>query len=221
MPVAPQVSYPGVYIQEVPSDVRTIVPVETATTAFIGRALRGPVNKPVICNSYADFHRVFGGLWLESSLGYAVNHFFLNGGSKAVIVRLYRAQGNSPARRKGRGPAQESSEEGAGAPSSAESQNPTDVDAGKAKIDANGLALKAASPGAWGNRLCARITDPDGKLRTQLDQKYRPIAFKDLFNLTVHDLGTGATEHFADLTVVDGPRQVDKVLEIESQLVAP
>jgi ABC-type transport system substrate-binding protein len=39
MPVAPQVSYPGVYIQEVPSEVRTIVPVETATTAFVGRAL--------------------------------------------------------------------------------------------------------------------------------------------------------------------------------------
>jgi hypothetical protein len=63
--------------------------VETATTAFIGRALRGPVDEPVICNSYADFQRVFGGLWLESKLGYAVSDFFQNGGSKAIVVRLY------------------------------------------------------------------------------------------------------------------------------------
>jgi phage tail sheath protein FI len=188
MPVAPAVSYPGVYIQEVVSEVRTITPVETATTAFIGRALRGPVDEPVICNSYADFQRVFGGLWLESSLGYAVNQFFLNGGSKAVIVRLYHPSTN-------------------------------DEDAGKAKIDANGLPLKAANPGAWGNHLCARVTHPDDKIKAQLAQKYG-VEEDDLFNLTVHDLGMGATEHFADLTVVPGPRRVDKVLENESQLIA-
>jgi phage tail sheath protein FI len=89
MPVMPDVNYPGVYIQEVESEVHTIVPVETATTAFIGRALRGPVNQPIVINSFADFQRIFGGLWLESNLGYAVSQFFLNGGSKAIIVRLY------------------------------------------------------------------------------------------------------------------------------------
>ncbi|MBN2133898.1 MAG: phage tail sheath family protein, partial [Sedimentisphaerales bacterium] len=192
------------YIQEVESDVRTIVPVDTATTAFIGRALRGPVNKPIICNSYADFQRVFGGLWLESNLGYAVNQFFLNGGSKAVIVRLYHPQ--------------ESSEEKTGATTSAESQNSTGVNAGKAKIDANGLALKAASPGAWGNHLCVRITSP-GQYVEQIASRYG-VTEKDLFNLTVHDTKTGATEHHADLTIVYGPRQVDKVLENESQLIA-
>jgi hypothetical protein len=40
-------------------------------------------------NSYGDFERIFGGLWIESTLGYAVRDFFLNGGSQAVIVRLY------------------------------------------------------------------------------------------------------------------------------------
>ena len=98
MPTTP--TYPGVYIQEVESDVRTIAPVDTATTAFIGRALRGPVDKPVVINSYADFQRIFGGLWLESSLGYAVNQFFLNGGSKAVVVRLYHAPDDDKARAK-------------------------------------------------------------------------------------------------------------------------
>jgi phage tail sheath protein FI len=90
MPIEPPVSYPGVYIQEVERNVRTIVPVETSTTAFVGRALSGPVNQPVTIFSWPDFERVFGGLWLESRLGFAVNAFFLNGGSKAIIVRLFR-----------------------------------------------------------------------------------------------------------------------------------
>ena len=41
-------------------------------------------------NSYADFERKFGGLWVDSSLGYAVRDFYLNGGSQAIIVRLFR-----------------------------------------------------------------------------------------------------------------------------------
>ena len=89
MPVAPPVSYPGVYIQEVPSDVRTIVPVDTATTAFVGRALRGPVDTQTVINNYANFETIFGGLWLQSAMSYAVRDFFVNGGSKAVIVRVY------------------------------------------------------------------------------------------------------------------------------------
>lgn len=91
MLVAPRVTYPGVYIQEVESDVRTIVGVDTATTAFLGRAKRGPVNEPTVLNSYADFERVYGGLWLQSTLGYAVRDFFLNGGTKAVVVRLFQS----------------------------------------------------------------------------------------------------------------------------------
>jgi uncharacterized protein len=87
MPVTP--TYPGVYIEEIPSGVRTITGVATSITAFIGRALRGPVNWAVTINSYADFERIFGGLWLESSLGYAVRDFYLNGGSQAIIVRLF------------------------------------------------------------------------------------------------------------------------------------
>ena len=45
MPVTP--TYPGVYIEEVPSGVRTITGVSTSTTAFVGRALRGPAQEPV------------------------------------------------------------------------------------------------------------------------------------------------------------------------------
>src|SRR5438309_9827659 len=87
MPVQP--TYPGVYIQELPSGVHTITGVATSITAFIGRALRGPVNKATTIESYADFERIFGGLWLESTLGHAVQDFYLNGGNQAVVARLF------------------------------------------------------------------------------------------------------------------------------------
>lgn len=55
-------TYPGVYIEEIPSGVRTITGVATSITAFVGRALRGPVNEAVVINSFGDYERVFGGL---------------------------------------------------------------------------------------------------------------------------------------------------------------
>ncbi|HRJ53107.1 MAG TPA: phage tail sheath subtilisin-like domain-containing protein [Candidatus Thiothrix moscowensis] len=87
MPVA--LSYPGVYIQEIPSGVRTITGVATSITAFIGRAKRGPVNKAVTINSFGDFERTFGGMWLDSTASFAIRDFFLNGGGQAVFVRLF------------------------------------------------------------------------------------------------------------------------------------
>jgi phage tail sheath protein FI len=62
--------------------------VATSITAFIGSALRGPTELPGSVNSFADFERVYGGLWAQSTLGYAVQQFFLNGGSQALIVRV-------------------------------------------------------------------------------------------------------------------------------------
>jgi uncharacterized protein len=87
MPTAP--TYPGVYIEEVPSGVRTITGVPTSITAFIGRALRGPEDTPVTINSYGDFDRIFGGLWTKSMLGFAVKDFYENAASgQAIIVRV-------------------------------------------------------------------------------------------------------------------------------------
>lgn len=93
-------SYPGVYIQEIPSGVRTITGVATSITAFIGRAKRGPTDKAVTINNFGDFDRIFGGIWLESTLGYAVRDFYLNGGGQAVIVRLFNpfAESSLPVR---------------------------------------------------------------------------------------------------------------------------
>ncbi|ACL24409.1 phage tail sheath family protein [Chloroflexus aggregans] len=86
MPVT--LAYPGVYIEEVPSGVRTITGVATSITAFVGRARHGPVNDPVRIQNFGDYERIFGGLWEESTMSYAVQHFFLNGGTDSLIVRL-------------------------------------------------------------------------------------------------------------------------------------
>src|SRR5688500_10123028 len=86
MPTAP--TYPGVYIEEVSSGVRTIAGVATSITAFIGRAARGPTNEPTTINNFGDYERMFGGLVADSMMSYAVRDFFLNGGGQAVIVRV-------------------------------------------------------------------------------------------------------------------------------------
>jgi uncharacterized protein len=88
MPTA--VSYPGVYVEELPSGVRTITGVATSITAFLGKALRGPVNQAVTLTSFGEFERVFDGLSADLTLGYAVRDFFANGGARAVVVRLYK-----------------------------------------------------------------------------------------------------------------------------------
>ncbi|GAB4367323.1 MAG: phage tail sheath subtilisin-like domain-containing protein [Elainellaceae cyanobacterium] len=85
MPITP--TYPGVYIEEIPSGVRTIVGVATSITVFIGRALRGPTDEAVRIQGFTDFERSYGGLWIKSPLGYMVQQYFLNGGTDAIIVR--------------------------------------------------------------------------------------------------------------------------------------
>jgi phage tail sheath protein FI len=77
-----------VYIEELPSGVRTIGGVSTSICAFAGWAAKGPNDRAVLCLSFADFDRTFGGLDPRSYLGYAVSHFFANGGSQAYVIRL-------------------------------------------------------------------------------------------------------------------------------------
>ena len=86
MPVT--TSYPGVYIEELPSGVNTITGVATSITVFIGRAEWGPVSTPTVITSFSDYDRMFGGLWANSMMSFAVNDFYQNGGSQGIIVRL-------------------------------------------------------------------------------------------------------------------------------------
>src|SRR4051812_46393642 len=89
MPVTP--TFPGVYIEELPSGVRTITGVSTSIAAFIGRAPRGPVDRAVVVTSYDDFVRNFGELDGTYPMGFAVRDFYLNGGTTAVIVRIFKS----------------------------------------------------------------------------------------------------------------------------------
>src|SRR5262249_30497928 len=84
-------TFPGVYIEEIPSAVHTITGVATSIAAFIGWAAQGPTNEAVLVQSFSDFEFQFGGLDSRSLLGYSVNHFFGNGGQQAYIVRLVKS----------------------------------------------------------------------------------------------------------------------------------
>jgi uncharacterized protein len=121
-------TYPGVYIQELPSGVRTISGVATSITAFVGRAQRGSTNEPVPVFSFADYERAFGGLWDLSTMSFAVQQYFQNGGGQALIVRVHK---------------------GAVAASAS-----LLLDAAVA----GNLVLEAANPGAWGNTLKATVS---------------------------------------------------------------
>ena len=87
MPVA--VSFPGVYVEELPSGVRAITGVATSITAFVGRAAKGTEDATTI-NSFGDFERRFGSLDPAYPMSYSVRDFFGNGGAQAVIVRLFK-----------------------------------------------------------------------------------------------------------------------------------
>jgi hypothetical protein len=68
----------------------------TSIIALAGRALKGPVNQPTAINSFAEFERIFGGLWVDSELGYSVREHYRKGGGQAIVVRLYRPSGQGP-----------------------------------------------------------------------------------------------------------------------------
>jgi uncharacterized protein len=91
MPVTP--TYPGVYVQEVPSGVRTIVGVSTSVGMFIGTSKKGPMFKPVRCVNYTAFRDKFGDDSSAGSLAQYVKLFFLNGGTDCYVMRI--AQGAS------------------------------------------------------------------------------------------------------------------------------
>jgi phage tail sheath protein FI len=83
-----QVTYPGVYVQEIPSGVRTIVGVGTSIGMFIGRAKSGQLDTPTRCLSYEDFVRNFTDLDAGGDLMRSVRLFFTNGGTQCYVMRV-------------------------------------------------------------------------------------------------------------------------------------
>src|SRR6266850_7677654 len=93
--VTPALSYPGVYVQEVPSGVRTIVGVGTSIGMFIGTAKKGPINRPVRCISYMDYARTYGEDPTGGQLVRFVKLFFLNGGTDCYVMRIADGEGQA------------------------------------------------------------------------------------------------------------------------------
>lgn len=87
--MAMKVSYPGAYTQlsSTPNPPTTSIP--TSTTLFVGRTKRGPLEKATQINNYDDYKRIFGGLNADYPMSYAIYQFYQNGGSTAIILRLF------------------------------------------------------------------------------------------------------------------------------------
>jgi phage tail sheath protein FI len=141
MPVA--ISYPGVYIEEIPSGVRTITGVATSITAFAGWAPQGPTDRAGLVLSWSDFVRMYGGLNGNSFLGYAVSQFFLNGGQQAYIIRLVNTGDKTVAN-----------------------------NAATAGLTLAPLTINAQNPGAWANNYAIAIKNQTTGTRFQLQVVY-------------------------------------------------
>lgn len=91
----PEYLSPGVYVEEFESGGVPIAGVSTSTAGMIGLAQRGDTEGlPELVTSFADFQRKFGGYLSENQFGeyrylaYAVEHFFVNGGSRTYVMRV-------------------------------------------------------------------------------------------------------------------------------------
>jgi phage tail sheath protein FI len=166
MPVAP--TFPGVYIEEVPSGVRTIAGVATSIAAFVDRFRRGAVDEAVQILSFAEFEREFGGLDAGSDASYAIQQFYLNGGTEAWVVRV----GRSPA-----------------LPAPPFQEASTVLTSGATQI-ANaraGRRIRGASvtnPGTWGNFLRVEVDFDTATLPNAALDPDGVLVQGELFNLT-------------------------------------
>lgn len=95
MPV--QTSFPGIYIEELPSSAHTITAAPTSITVFVGythpfKTNPSNFNQAIEIFSFSDYERAFGGAYesglIDSNVADAVNMFFLNGGADAFVVAL-------------------------------------------------------------------------------------------------------------------------------------
>lgn len=79
---------PGITVTEIAAMDQPVDVCPETTAAFVGRALRGPVNTPILVSNFGEFRRRFGDIWGRSSLGPAAKHFFDNGGKRLFVVRV-------------------------------------------------------------------------------------------------------------------------------------
>jgi uncharacterized protein len=124
--------HPGVYIEEIPSGVRTIEGVSTSIAAFVGPARKGPVGEATLIHSLDEYRATYGDVHSpDDAMGLSVTAYYQNGGKDAYIARL---ASTSP-------------------PAATASTELVGEQTGTAKV----LRLSATSVGVWGNTLRIRI----------------------------------------------------------------
>ena len=79
---------PGVFVEEVPSQVQVIQAVSTSNLGIVGYTDRGPENVATLVTSYENFTRTFGPLVADSHLPLSMAAYFSNGGRRAFVVRV-------------------------------------------------------------------------------------------------------------------------------------
>jgi phage tail sheath protein FI len=195
--MAVQTSYPGVYVEERPSGVRTIVGVSTSVTAFVGVTARGQPATPIRIRNMQAYVRRFGPPLDENRpMGHAIGHFFANGGSEAIVVRVVRSDA---------GTARATLRNGA----------PADV-----------LLLDAASPGAWATSAAATGPGLVAVVNHQESSNPADL-FNLTLTLTGIDSATGARtvqaeERYADVSMSPAhPSYVKKALAASELATVP
>jgi len=202
MPVRP--TYPGVYVEEIPSGLKTVTGVSTSVGAFVGTFPRGLLNEAVQLFGLADFEREYGGVSADSETSYAIQQFFLNGGTECFVVRV--------------------ASDGTGGSTAAVAANANIPDPAGVNIVNffGGRSIRgqtATNPGAWGN-----------SLRVEIDHATRMAAVNaetdNLFNATVSLVRqdgdrtvTVASERFVNLSLYPGADNGVDAINLGSQLI--
>jgi phage tail sheath protein FI len=179
--------HPGVYIQEIPSGVRPIEGVSTSTGAFIGKAQMGPLNQAVLITRASEFESKFGTFLDDSWLAHDVVQFFNNGGQRCYIVRVA----------------------GAGA-------RAAELVVKDRKGAATGtMAIRASSPGGWGNGINVTITDGT----VDPDNEFNLSVFQDRSGLNP-PLPPELLENFEGLSMDPGSaNHVEKVIAAKGRFI--
>jgi|RhiMethySRZTD1v2_1073278.scaffolds.fasta_scaffold07680_6 phage tail sheath protein FI len=191
MPVKP--TYPGVYIEEVPSGVRTIIGVSTSIAAFVDSFRRAPLNQALQIFGMADFEREFGGLLETSEASYGIQQFFLNGGGEAWVVRT-----------------------ASGVPSPARIFLQDNLGGANVLRVSAGRRIKGVSvddPGLWGNALRVDI-DYDTSDPTTLFN----LAVSEITNVDGREVPV-RSETFRNLSMAAGVSNVEQVINDSSAMI--
>ena len=86
----PTYSTPGVYVTEAPLSSLVTNTVSGTAAVFFGEADRGPTTATLV-QDWTTYKSLYGDLTNSSDLGYAVYHFFANGGRACYVVRVVAA----------------------------------------------------------------------------------------------------------------------------------